>query len=501
MEEKVTAHEQTVAQQEGSREYGIRVEKVEQMRKAGVEPWPVVMPVNATSKQVVDEYAQREEAKEYALVGRVMTLREHGKSIFFHIQDGIGRLQVYAKQDVIGDQAFDALKKYVDIGDMLWVEGPSFTTKTGEITLRLARFKIVSKSLHPLPEKFHGLSDIETIYRQRYLDLIMNPESRERFIKRSAIVSAIRRYFDEHGFIEVETPMLHPIAGGATAKPFITHHNALDMDFYLRIAPELYLKRLVVGGFERVYEINRNFRNEGISTRHNPEFTMLEFYIANHDYHYMMNFIEDLFRSVARTVNHNVLQLPYGDHVIDFEKPFARLSMKDAVLQHGNLQEKDLEPSMIDATIKKLKAQCDPKAPWGNKLVALFDVVAEHQLIQPTFITDYPIEISPLTKRDPNNNRFVPRFELFIAGMEAGNGYNELNDPFDQAARFQEQAAAREGGDEEAHSYDADYVTALEYGLPPTVGAGIGIDRLTMLLTNTTSIKDVILFPALRRKS
>jgi lysyl-tRNA synthetase, class II len=310
----------------------------------------------------------------------------------------------------------------------------------------------------------------------------------------------MRIFFDRHDFLEVETPMLHPIPGGAAARPFVTHHNALDAELYLRIAPELYLKRLVVGGFERVYEINRNFRNEGISTRHNPEFTMVEFYIANHDYHFMMNFIEELFREIVRTTCDS-MHVQFGELEIDFEKPFRRLRMKQAVMEYGDLSEDELSGVNIDKTLQGRNVTLENRnASWGEKLFALFEAFVEPNLKQPTFIIDYPIEISPLAKRDTENPAFAARFEMFIAGMEISNGFNELNDPFDQAERFKQQAEARSSGDSEAHYYDADFIHALEYGLPPTVGAGIGIDRLVMLLTNTTSIKDVILFPTLKRK-
>lgn len=491
--------EQPSQELDASREYEVRLEKVKAMRALGIEPWPLVKEVTANCKEAFDSFEKKPEDQEYALAGRVMSIRLHGKTAFVHIQDDSGRIQLYIKQDVIGDQEFEHFKDFVDVGDNIWVKGTLFKTKTGEITLRATSYTMLSKSLHPLPEKFHGLADIETIYRQRYLDLITNPESRERFKKRSDILRLMRNYFDDNGFMEVETPMLHPIPGGAAAKPFITHHNALDADLYLRIAPELYLKRLVIGGFERVYEINRNFRNEGISTRHNPEFTMVEFYVAHKDYRFMMDFIEKLIQSIADQVNHTPV-LSYGSLTIDVGKPFERISMHDAVVKHGSIPANELTPETISETVKKYKVKVDPKASWGYKLVALFDEFAEKKLINPTFVIDYPIEISPLTKRDPNNSTVVPRFELFIAGMEVANGYNELNEPFDQAARFREQAEARAGGDEEAHYYDADYVLALEHGLPPTVGAGIGIDRLTMLLTNTTSIKDVILFPALKHR-
>lgn len=485
---------------ESSKEYAVRVAKVEAMRALGIEPWPHIKEVTGTCQQALDEFGQVPETKEYALAGRLMAVRLHGKTAFVHIQDMTGRLQIYIRQDVIGEQAFKHFEDFIDLGDIIWVAGTMFKTKTGEVTLRASGYMLLSKSLHPLPEKFHGLADIETIYRQRYLDLITNPGSRERFKKRSEIVRYMRDYFDDHGFMEVETPMLHPIAGGATARPFITHHNTLDQDFYLRIAPELYLKRLVIGGYERVYEINRNFRNEGISTRHNPEFTMAEFYVAHHDYRFMMDFIENMFRFIAERVNKSLV-LTYGDMTIDLSKPFERISMRDSVVKYGNVPDAGLEPHTIDETLKKHTISIDSKVSWGYKLLALFENLVEKKLIQPTFVTDYPIEISPLTKRDPSSSTIVPRFELFIAGMEAGNGYNELNDPFDQAARFKDQVAARAGGDEEAHAFDADYILALEHGLPPTVGAGIGIDRLTMLLTNTTSIKDVILFPALKKRA
>lgn len=484
---------------DASREYEVRVAKVKAMRALGIEPWPPFKEVSATCKEALDNFEKAPETQEYALAGRIISVRLHGKTAFVHIQDRSGRIQVYIKQDTIGDNAFEQFKDFIDLGDIIWVTGTLFRTKTGEITLRATSYTLLSKCLHPLPEKFHGLADIETIYRQRYLDLITNQESRERFKKRSDILRLMRNYFDDHDFMEVETPMLHPIPGGAAAKPFVTHHNALDTDLYLRIAPELYLKRLVIGGFERVYEINRNFRNEGISTRHNPEFTMVEFYVAHKDYRFMMDFIEKMLRVIAEHVHHG-LTLSYGTMTIDLSKPFERITMHDAVVKYGGIASSDLVPEHINETIKKHKIAVDLKVSWGYKLLAMFESLAEKQLINPTFVTDYPIEISPLTKRDPNNLAVVPRFELFIGGMEIANGYNELNEPFDQAARFREQAEARAGGDEEAHYYDADYVLALEHGLPPTVGAGIGIDRLTMLLTNTTSIKDVILFPALKKR-
>lgn len=495
IENNVQSHEELV-----SNEHKIRLEKVAAMRAAGIEPWPVGKPINATTKDVIDEYTDEHQVREYHVQGRLMTLRGHGKTMFAHIHDRTGTLQIYLKQDELGQDAFKQFNDYVDIGDIIWVRGHSFRTKTGEITLKVLEFALQSKCLFPLPDKFHGLSDVEVRYRQRYLDLISSPETRDRFSKRSSITRIMRNHFDSFGFMEVETPMLHPIPGGAAAKPFITHHNALDSEFYLRVAPELYLKRLVVGGFERVYEINRNFRNEGVSTRHNPEFTMVEFYVAYQDYHWAMDFVETLLKRIAMETS-NTLQLQYGNHILDFEKPFARISMAQAVAQAAGMSVTDLEKNCDDLIKKHGVKLAHAHAGWGEKLVALFEELVEGKLIQPTFITDFPIEISPLSKRDGNNPSIAARFELFIAGMELSNGFNELNDPFDQAARFHDQAKAKAAGNEEAHYYDAEYVHALEYALPPTVGVGIGIDRLVMLMTNTTSIKDVILFPTLKKKA
>jgi len=494
-EEKDTNVEHSV-----SDEHQIRVEKVDAMRAAGVEPWPLFKPVNATCKDVIDEFAEDTQSREYHVSGRIMSMREHGKTIFAHIQDRSGRLQVYIRKDVIGDEQFQQLQKWYDVGDIIWCVGPSFRTKMGEVTLKVQQVCMLSKCLYPLPDKFHGLADVEIKYRQRYLDLISDPESVARFKKRSAIIQVMRNYFDAHGFMEVETPMLHPIPGGAVARPFATHHNALDMELYLRIAPELYLKRLIVGGLERVYEINRSFRNEGISTRHNPEFTMLEFYMANQDYIFAMGFVEKMLARIAMEVTGS-LEVPYGDHKLNFDPPFARLSIKDAIMQYLQCSADDLAEKNIDKTLAQHNVKLkDKEASWGQKLYALFEEKVEFRLIQPTFITDFPVEVSPLAKRNPDKPGFVNRFELFIGGVELCNCFNELNDPFDQAERFHEQAKARSKGDQEAHYYDADYVHALEYGLSPTVGCGIGIDRLAMFITNTTSIKDVILFPTLKRK-
>lgn len=477
-------------------EHELRLEKIEKLQSMGINPWPAAKPVDSTCQGVIEHHKPDQE-KAHTVAGRIVGLRSHGKTIFGHIQDGSGRLQFYLKHDLIGQEKFKFFEDFLDIGDIVWFHGSSFVTKTGEVTLKVDQFELLAKCLYPLPEKFHGLTDVEIRYRQRYLDLISNPESREKFKKRSTIIHGIRHHLESHGFMEVETPMLHPIAGGAAARPFVTHHNAYNTDFYLRIAPELYLKRLVIGGFERVYEINRNFRNEGISTRHNPEFTMLEFYQANTDYHHMMDFVEELLRTIVQQAA-GAQTVSFADHTIDFGKPFKRIAMKEAVVKSGSLKKSDIEPQNIGAVVKKMGLKGGDT--YGQNLVTLFEHLVEPHLIEPTFIIDFPIEISPLAKRDPKNPDFAARFELYIAGMEIANGFNELNDPFDQAERFHEQLRQKEKGDHEAHAFDADYIHALEYGLPPTVGCGIGIDRLVMLCTHTTSIKDVILFPTLKKK-
>ncbi|MFZ5953464.1 MAG: lysine--tRNA ligase [Candidatus Dependentiae bacterium] len=499
--ETITPTLETLHETHVPEEHVIRVHKVQAMKELGLDPWPAAKEVNCTTNQIVKEFKEDQQSPDYTIVGRIITVRHHGKASFAVIQDSVGRVQIYLRQDDIGQEKYEQFKKFYDVGDIIWCSGHSFKTKMGEITLAVKQIELLSKCLYPLPEKFHGLTNIETIYRQRYLDLISSPESRERFYKRSALIRSLRRFLDNHGYMEVETPMLHPIPGGAAAKPFITHHNALDSDFYLRIAPELYLKRLVIGGFDRVYEINRNFRNEGISTRHNPEFTMLEFYTANKDYHWVMDFVEKMFQAVAKEVC-NQTQVPFGDTLLDFDKPFRRVKLLDAVREYGNLSDADLAENAIDATLTKHKIVCANKcASWSEKVYALFEELVEHKLIQPTFVTHFPIEVSPLAKKDAEDPRFAARFELFIAGMEISNAFNELNDPFDQADRFKQQAKAHAGGDAEAMHYDAEFITALEYGLPPAVGVGIGIDRLAMLLTNSSSIKDVILFPTLKKLS
>lgn len=479
-------------------EQDVRTNKVEQLRARDIDPWPDVQPVTANVQQVVEEQSIQQNEQEYALAGRLMTIRGHGKTAFCHLQDISGQLQIYLKEDILGAEKFEFFKYFIDLGDIVWCKGAAFITKTGELTLKITDFRLIAKCLHPLPEKFHGLSDIEIKHRQRYLDLMTSAETRARFIKRSLIVRKLREYLDVHGYLEVETPMLHPIPGGAAARPFVTHHNALDVELFLRIAPELYLKRLLVGGFDRVYEINRNFRNEGVSTRHNPEFTMLEFYTAHKDYHYIMDFVQEMIKKIALEIC-GTLQVPYGNHLINFDN-FRRLSPQQAVVEFGGLAPEALAPERIDITCREQGVTISAATSHQQKIFALFEKCAESKLIDPVFIVDFPIEISPLAKRDAKEQQVAARFELFIAGMELSNGFNELSDPFDQAGRFKQQSQAHAAGDEEAMHYDADYITALEYGMPPAVGVGIGIDRLVMLLTSTPSIKEVILFPTLRRK-
>lgn len=484
-----------------SQEHEIRVEKVAKMREAGIEPWPEVKHATASCQQVIDDFVENAEPVQvYAVVGRVVSIRLHGKAAFVHLQEQGNKLQVYFQQERIGAVAFEQLQSFVDIGDFLWVKGFSFKTQRGEITLKADVYTIQSKCLHPLPEKFHGLVNVETRYRQRYLDLISNPESRSVLQKRSLIVQACREFLTSHGYLEVETPMLHPIAGGAAAKPFSTHHNALGQEFFLRIAPELYLKRLVVGGFDKVFELNRNFRNEGVSPRHNPEFTMLECYTAHEGFEYGMDIVEQLIQAMASKVSDTGI-VAFGEHVIDLSKPFAKISMKSAVQTRHNLSDADMNESTIDALLKKHHVLL-PKSnmTMNEKIYLLFEETVESTLIQPTFIIDFPIEVSPLAKRHAQDATLAARAELFIVGIEFANLFNELNDPFDQADRFKSQMDAHKAGDEEAHQYDADFILALEHALPPTVGFGIGIDRLIMLITGSTSIKDVILFPTLKKK-
>jgi lysyl-tRNA synthetase class 2 len=434
------------------------------------------------------------------IAGRMMLKRVMGKASFATLQDMSGRVQIYVTNDVTGIETHDAFKHW-DLGDILGADGTLFRTRTGELTVKVTALRLLSKALRPLPEKFHGLTDQEQKYRQRHIDLITNPESRDVFVKRSKIVQAIREYYVGRGYLEVETPMMHPIPGGAAARPFVTHHNALDMELYLRIAPELYLKRLVVGGFEKVFEINRNFRNEGISTRHNPEFTMLEFYEAYQDYHYLMDLTEDLLRTVADKVLGTTTVMYQGTE-IDLGKPFDRLTMAQAIHRyHPEHALADLDdPAYLRRALDAYQIEVFPTDGLGLLQLKLFEQSTESKLIQPTFIVAHPTDVSPLARANDANPAVTDRFELFITGREIANGFSELNDPEDQAARFADQVKAKEAGDEEAMFFDADYIRALEQGLPPTAGEGIGIDRLVMLLTDSASIRDVILFPHLRRE-
>ena len=423
-----------------------------------------------------------------SVAGRMVLKRVMGKASFATLQDGSGRIQAYVTSDLPAYEDF----KHWDLGDIVGVQGHLFKMMKGELTVHASSIRLLAKALRPLPEKFHGLTDHESRYRQRYVDLIVNPQVREVFLRRSQVIESLRSVLRAEGYLEVETPMMQPIPGGAAARPFKTHHNALDMELYLRIAPELYLKRLVVGGVERVFEINRNFRNEGISTRHNPEFTMLEWYCAYQDWRYMMDLTEKLVRAAA-----GVSDIRYQDQVIELAKPFARLSIPDAIRSQGI--EGDLrDRAFLSGKLDAMKVQHQKHQGWGALQLMLFEAVAEKHLIQPTFVTDFPAEVSPLARRRDDDPELVDRFELFIDAKEIANGFSELNDPEDQAARFLEQARAKEAGDQEAMYYDADYIRALEYGMPPTAGAGLGVDRLVMLLTDSPSIRDVILFPHMR---
>ncbi|MEP6739535.1 MAG: lysine--tRNA ligase [Caldimonas sp.] len=435
-----------------------------------------------------------------SVAGRLMLKRVMGKASFATLQDASGRIQLRVSVDAIGDAEYGFFKHF-DLGDIVGAEGMLFKTKTGELTVKVEKLRLLTKSLRPLPDKFHGLADAEDKYRQRYVDLITDEAARARFVARSKTLSSIRRFMVEHGFMEVETPMLHPIPGGANAKPFVTHHNALDQQMFLRIAPELYLKRLIVGGFERVFEINRSFRNEGISVRHNPEFTMMEFYAAYWNHHDLMDFTEDVLRHAAREAVGSA-KLSYAGREVDLDAKFARLTVREAIVRHAALSDSDA--ISVDALRSKL-ASLGAAAPahWTvpELQFGVFEAAVEAQLWQPTFIIDYPVEVSPLARASDTDPSVTERFELFINGREYANGFSELNDAEDQAARFRAQAANKEAGDEEAMYYDADFIRALEIGMPPTGGCGIGIDRLVMLLTDSPSIRDVILFPSLRNES
>jgi len=482
-----------------------RIEKSTILKSLGKNPYGHNIKKDTTTQDFLKTYAylkeeetKRDEDKVHAVAGRIKFLRHMGKAAFAKIEDENGLLQIYFSRDEIGADWFKEVKKLIEVGDIICVSGFPFVTKTGELSLHVKSLELATKSITPLPEKFHGLTDIELRYRKRYLDMIMNKEVRETFKLRSKIVSSIRHFFEDRGFLEVETPMMHPIAGGANAKPFVTFHNSLGVERFLRIAPELYLKRLVVGGFESVFEINRNFRNEGMDLTHNPEFTMIEFYWAYHNYHDLMELTQELFDTLLEK-----LKLPkkinFGDMVIDFSKPFRKISFKESLIQIGEVPENILDnrEEIIEFLTKK-DVEVDKNLPLGKLFEELFDEFVEEKLIDPTYIIDYPIEISPLARRNEDNPEIAERFELFIAGREVANGFNELNDPLDQYERFLKQIEAKNAGDDEACEMDEDYVKALGYGLPPTAGEGLGIDRLVMLLANEQSIRDVILFPAMK---
>ena len=476
----------------------IRREKAAMLAAKGIDPFGQKYDAEYATQDIIEKFDILE-GKEVSLAGRIMALRGHGKTSFAHIMDMTGRVQVYFRQDLLGNEQYEILG-LLDIGDIVGVRGNVFRTQKGEISVKVTSFALLAKSLRPLPEKWHGLKDVETRYRQRYLDLIVNADVRSAFIMRSKIVKAMRTYLEQQGFLEVETPMMHPIPGGAAAKPFITHHNALDMQLYMRIAPELYLKRLIVGGFEKVYELNRVFRNEGISTRHNPEFTIMELYQAYADVTDVMRIMEESAAYVAQEVL-GTMKINYQGEEIDLTPPWNRISMIDAIKKYSGADFSGVgsldEARRIADTIG---VKYESKDAIGNIINSAFEEVAEEHLIQPTFITDYPIEVSPLAKRSKDNPTFTDRFEAFMFGREIANGFSELNDPIDQKERFEKQTMQRESGDDEAHMMDEDYIVALEYGLPPTGGLGIGIDRLVMFLTDSSSIRDVLLFPHMRHR-
>jgi lysyl-tRNA synthetase class 2 len=480
-----------------------RIKKLDQLRQAGVSPYGGRFEIKDRAGQLIKLHGEKSkevlerERISCTIAGRIVALRRFGKAGFAVLQDGADRVQVYLKKDLLTEQAY-LITEQLDLGDWIGVSGLLFRTKTDEFTVEVRQLAFLSKALRPLPEKWHGLTDVETRYRQRYVDLIANPHIHQIFVTRSRIIAAIRSFLIERGFLEVETPMMHPIPGGAAAKPFVTHHNALGIDLYLRIAPELYLKRLIVGGFPRVFEINRNFRNEGISTIHNPEFTMLEFYVAYADYQDLIVLTEELLSSVARQILGTTV-IDYQGATIDLTPPWRRWSYRQALCEVNGL-----DPSVLQrrdealAAAKRLKVPVDPQAPLFKIVNDIFEETVEPNLRQPTFITDYPIEISPLARRKDADPSLTDRFELYIAGREIANAFSELNDPLDQRERFEQQAAQRNAGDEEAHLVDEDFLRALEFGMPPTAGEGIGIDRLIMLFTDQASIRDVVLFPQLR---
>jgi lysyl-tRNA synthetase class 2 len=474
--------------------------KLEKIRERGVDPFPPRVPRTHTAAEAVREFETGEPEGEISLVGRLRSIRVMGRSTFAHIEDGGGRIQIYLRQDTLGEEAYEFFKRDFDIGDFIGVTGDLFRTRSGEVTLQVGDFKMLAKSLHPLPEKWHGLKDVETRYRQRYLDLIANEEVREIFVIRARIVSALRRFLDERGFLEVETPVLQPIYGGAAARPFVTYHSVLDQDLYLRISDELYLKRLIIGGYERVYEIGKDFRNEGVSHKHNPEFTQLEFYQAYADYNDVMEIAEEMVSYAAQEVLGTTC-ITYQGNEIDLAPPWPRRNLRQAIKEESGIDYEDYPDAQnLYQAIRAVGGDVEPKASRGKLIDALLSNYVEPKLIHPTFLIDYPLEVSPLAKRKPGYSETVERFEGFVGGMEICNAFSELNDPLDQEERFLAHGRAYEAGDEEAHQMDRDWLIALSYGMPPTGGFGMGVDRLTMLLADQVSIREVILFPHLRTK-
>jgi len=491
-------NEQEIQREELNEIMQVRREKMSAIAAQGIEPFGRKFHFTHHAADILAGFESLE-GQTVRLAGRITAIRGHGKASFIHLMDMSGKIQLYLRQDVLGEEAYAQFQLW-DIGDIIGVEGVVFRTQRGEISVKAVSVEFQAKSLRPLPEKWHGLKDVETRYRQRYLDLIVNPDVRNTFVLRSKIVKSLRQFLDNEGFLEVETPMMQPIAGGAAARPFITYHNALDMNLYLRIAPELYLKRLIVGGFEKVYEVNRSFRNEGISIRHNPEFTMAEIYQAFTDYEDVMRLTERIIASIAQDVL-GTTKITYQEQEIELAPPWNRLSMTEAVKKYTGADFSvviTLEEAR--AAADRLGVKYEKKDGIGGILNRVFEEKVEEHLIQPTFVTGHPTEISPLAKRNKDNPEITDRFEAFVFAREMANGFSELNDPIDQESRFSAQAAQRESGDDEAHMMDADYITALEYGMPPTGGLGIGIDRLVMLLTNSYSIRDVLLFPHMRHR-
>lgn len=478
---------------------GEKLKKVEELKSLGIEPYGRFFDKKESIKEILENKDNLD--KEFTTAGRIMLYRRMGKNGFAHIKDETAKIQIYFSKEEVGEKAYD-LFKALGVGDFIGVKGKLFYTKTGELTIRVSEFELLSKNIRPLPEKFHGLTDIDTRYRQRYVDLVVNDEVMDTMKKRFEVIRYMRRYLENKGFIEVETPMLHPVLGGANAKPFITMHNALDQEMYLRIAPELYLKRLLVGGFEKVFEINRNFRNEGISIKHNPEFTMMELYQAYADYNTMMDITEDMLSSMTYHL-HGTYEIPYEDKIVNMAKPWRRVRMQDIVKEKTGF---DIDTINSDdeavAFAKNLGIELDKNTKYTKFAILnlLFEEKVEATIVDPTFVTRYPKEISPLSKSSKDSEEWVDRFELFITGREYGNAYSELNDPVDQKERFQAQVDKKNAGDEEATEMDLDYIRALEYGMPPAGGLGIGIDRLCMLMTNSSSIRDVILFPTLKKE-